>query len=353
MKLDLLSTGISGTVFVIYLGLMYWRHRRGKQTAAISFSTVQQLKTTRSSWRIKGRQVLPILRVLAVLSLLFAFCRPQRGLEIVRTAREGIAIQMVIDRSSSMKEPLEYRGEELNRLEVVKRVFQEFVQGNKAELKGRHNDMIGLTSFAGFVEENAPLTLDHGTLVNFARTITPAIRIEDGTMIGDALYYSTLRLIAVDELLRKAGERDHSYKVKSKIIILLTDGQQTRGGKDPIEAAEFARENKIKVYTIAISSDKTYARKNSIFGQFFSLMERPLDTTMLERVAAITGGVFSKASSGEALVKIYQNIDRLEKSAFSENFTTYKEIFPRFVLLGMSLLCLELILSQTLLRKIP
>lgn len=274
-------------------------------------------------------------------------------MEIIRTSKEGIAVQMVIDRSSSMQEPLKYQGEELDRLEVVKRVFKEFVLGNKQELKGRSSDMIGLTSFAGFVEENAPLTLDHNTIVNFARTITPAVRIEDGTMIGDALYFATLRLISVDELLKKASEKNNDYKINSKIIILLTDGQQTKGGMNPAEAAKFSKENGIKIYTIAITSDSNYVRKDSLFGQFFSMANRQLDTTLLEQVAEITGGTFAKASSGEALVEIYQQIDLLEKSKFEEAFTTYKEQFPFFVFIGLGLLVLEIVLSQTIFRKIP
>ncbi len=353
MKFDLFAVGIAVGSFFVFLMLFLWIHRKGKSRAALRFSSVQQLKASGTSWRVNTRWVLKLLRILTIVFLLIAFTRPQKGLEVVKTAREGIAIQMVIDRSSSMKESLSYKGTELDRLEVVKRVFEEFISGNKDELKGRTNDMIGLNSFAGFVEENAPLTLDHGTLLNFAKTVQPANRYEDGTMIGDALYFSILRLVSVDELLRKAGEKNNDYKVNSKIIILLTDGQQTRGGMNPLEAAEFAKENGIKIYTIAITSDQNYVQHNSVFGKFFSLMDRQLDTTLLEQVAATTGGIFAKATSGEALVKIYQQIDELEKSKFEESFTTYKEKFPLFVQIGILLFVLEVILSQTLFRKIP
>ncbi len=260
---------------------------------------------------------------------------------------------MIIDRSSSMLEPLDYEGEELDRLEVVKRVFKAFILGDRNQLAGRRNDMIGLTSFAGFVEENAPLTLDHNSLVNFARIIRPAARIEDGTMIGDAVYYAVLRLIAVDELLKKAGQKNNEYRVKSKVIILLTDGQQTQGGMNPITAAEFAKENNIKVYTIAITASDAYKRTDSVFGQFFSFGQGQVDTRVLEKTASITGGIFAKASSGEALLQIYQKIDALEKSRFEERFTTYKEHFKTFVYIALFLLLFEITLSQTVFRKIP
>lgn len=343
----------AGGLFLLFLLLVFLIHRKKKAIAPITFSGLEQVKAAGLSWKTKMRWIPLALRIMAIFMLLIAFSRPQKGLEVIKTAREGVAIQMVIDRSSSMTESLTFRGEESDRLSVVKQVFAEFIKGNDSGLQGRSNDMIGLNSFAGFVEENSPLTLDHNTLVNFAKTIRPASRVEDGTMIGDALYYSVLRLISVDELLKKAGEKNNDYKIKSKIIILLTDGQQTRGGMPPIEAARFAADNEIKVYTIAIISDQNYKRQDSLFGQFFSLMDRPLDTSILENVASTTGGLFAKADSGESLVKIYEQIDEMEKSQFDERFTTYKEIFPIFVMIGLILLLLELLVSNTVFRTIP
>ncbi|NQU63376.1 MAG: VWA domain-containing protein [SAR324 cluster bacterium] len=353
MKIDPWFAIVSIGVCLIFVIVFLWQKRSGRLSAALQFSNVHQLRAAGLSWRVRSYWMLSLLRLLAIAFLLFGFLRPQKGLEVVRSAREGVAIQMVIDRSSSMKEALTYQGQELDRLEVVKRVFESFILGDQGQMSGRPVDMIGLSSFAGFVEENAPLTLDHATLVNFARTIRPAGRLEDGTMIGDAIYFATLRLISVDELLRKAGEKDKDYRIKSKIIIILTDGQQTQGGMNPLEAASFSKDNDIKVYTIAITSDSQYTRKDSLFGGIFSLMDRRLDTTLLEKVASVTGGVFARASSGEELLRIYQKIDQLEKSKFEERFTTYKEQFPFFVTIGLSLFLLELLLSLTLFRKIP
>jgi len=353
MNIDPVLAAISGGIFLVFLMVWSWLKRSGRQRTALVFPEIRRFREAGTTWRVRFRWVPEMLRILALILLLIGFLRPQKGLELVRTAREGIAIQMVIDRSSSMKEPLSYRGEELTRLEVVKRVFRYFVLGDGELLSGRPTDMIGLTSFAGFVEENAPLTLDHRSLVNFADTIQTALRFEDGTMIGDAIYFSTLRLIAVDELLQQAGEKEPQYRIKSKIIILLTDGQQTRGGMHPQAAARFSADNGIKVYTIAITSDSRYSRKDSLFGQFFTLMDRQLDTTLLEEAARITGGTFARASSGEELLQIYRQIDELEKSQFEERFTTYKEQFPVFVMAGFVLLTMELALSLTLFRKIP
>jgi len=353
MKFDLYSAIIAVTVLILFLLLQAWRKKGGKHRAAIRFSSFMIVNEAGKSWRIRFRWIPGALRLAALVFFLIGFARPQKGLEVIQTAKEGIAIQMVIDRSSSMKAPLTFAGRESDRLAVVKQVLEKFILGNQDELKGRRNDMIGLISFAGYVEENAPLTLDHGNLVSFARTIPLATRLEDGTMIGDALYYSTLRLVGVDELLKKSSKKNDDFKVKSKVIILLTDGQQTRGGKNPIEAAHFAKENDIKVYTIAIVDSSNYRRQDSPFGQFFSLLNRPVDTSIVEEIASITGGKFAKADSGEALLKIYQQIDELEKTAFDESFTTYKENFTYFVFIGLFLIIAELILSQTLFRKIP
>lgn len=353
MALDINSLLAALICLLIFSLIWMWQIRRNKMQASLLFSSVSLINKTERSWKSQLRWILTFLRVLALLMLLIAFTRPRQGLETIQTAKEGIAIQMVIDRSSSMKEPFTYNGRETDRLEGVKQVFEAFVLGDKDTLPGRMNDMIGLTSFAGFVEENAPLTLDHQNIVNFARTITPAIKIEDGTMIGDALYYASLRLVAVDELLKKANENQADYSVKSKIIILLTDGQQTRGGRNPVEAARFAKENAIKIYTIAIADSELYQKNSSILGQFFSLNPRQVDTSLIEEVARITGGLFSKADSGEGLIKIYEQINLMEKSKFEEKFTTFKEQFMIFVFIGFAILILELILSQTIFRKLP
>jgi Ca-activated chloride channel family protein len=353
MKFDLFTSLVSVAILLLYGGLLFWRIGKRGRTIPLRFSNTQQITLTTVTWKAKYRWILVALRILTLLALLIAFSRPQKGVEVVKTARQGIAIQMVIDRSSSMQKEMSYKGRMYSRLEVVKKVFAKFVAGDGDKLKGRNNDLIGLISFAGFTEENAPLTLDHQSLINFTNTISPAARIEDGTMIGDALYYSTLRLIGIDNILNEGREDKSLYQIKSRVILLLTDGQQTQGGKSPLEAAEFAKKNGIKIYTIAITDNSAYQQQQSLFGSFFTFAERPLDTSLLEEVAAITKGKFSQASSGEALVDIYHNIDTLEKSSFEERFTTYKEQYQVFVMLGLLFLGLEFFLAHTLLRKIP
>lgn len=336
--------------FLVYLFVRY-----AKQfSSTVKYPSIEHAKKGKKSWRTRYRKALIALRFLCLILLLIAFARPQKGQEIQKTSSEGIAIQMVLDRSSSMKEVMSYQGGQFTRLDVVKKVFQAFVEGDSGkELQGRDTDMIGLSTFARFVEENVPLTLDHGNLTQFANSINLAQKVEDGTNIGDAIYYSTLQLISTEKLLEKAKEKKDGYKIQSKIIILLTDGEQTVAGTDMLEAAQFAKKNKIKIYTIAIVGSGRFTSQNSLLGQFFSSGQREINTTTIEQVAKITGGLFSKASSGEALKKIYEQIDQLEKTNFEERFTTYHERFPQFVTWALGILLLEILLSQTLFRKIP
>lgn len=285
----------------------------------------------------------PWLKLLAALCLVIALAQPRYGLNAVKTYKEGIAVEMLLDRSSSMNESMKYQGYLLTRLDVVKQVFLEFVLGNGKELAGRPADRIGLISFAGFAEEEAPLTKDHETLSHFVKAMRSAQDFENGTMIGDGLYYAALRLVSAEELFKG---QEGIQPIESKVIILLTDGQQTKGGLDPKEAAQFAAENGIKVYSIAIVNEP------GMMSGVFSFFDRTLDTSLLEEVAKLSGGRFFKATSGEALREIYQEINELEKTKFEEHFSSYEELFPLFLWMGLALLVAEFLLDRILLRRL-
>jgi Ca-activated chloride channel family protein len=210
-------------------------------------------------------------------------------------------------------------------------------------LEGRSNDLVGLGTFAGFLEENVPLTLDHFTLIDFLKDVKLAQRYEDGTFIGDAVYQSVLRLISIDQFLSNG---DQDYKIKSKIIVLLTDGQHTKGSFPPLDAAKFAQDNNIKIYTIAIQGQEAIQGSRA-------LLFPVLDTSILEDMAKITGGIFSKASSGESLKAIYEKIDKLEKSKISDSTLVKKEWFPLFLKISIFLFLLHLFLKYFVIRKVP
>ena len=293
-------------------------------------------------WQNFLYKALPYIQIFMVAFLLIAFLRPQSSSSLVQLQKEGIAIQVLVDRSSSMRQIMSYNNKKLSRLETVKIVFQDFLLGDEDKLQGRSNDLVGLGTFAGFLEENVPLTLDHFTLIDFLKEIKLAQRYEDGTFIGDALYQSVLRLLSIDQFLSKNSQ---NYKIKSKIIVLLTDGQHTQGSFPPLEAAKFAKENNIKIYTIAITGQENIKGTGS-------LLFPVLDTSILKDIAKITNGTFSTATSGESLKAIYEKIDQLEKSKISDSTLIKQELFPFFLKIAFILFLLQLIIRYFLLKKI-
>jgi Ca-activated chloride channel family protein len=256
-----------------------------------------------------------------------------------------------------MKAEMEYRGRRLNRLEVVKRVFQEFLMGNETTLGGRPNDLVGMVAFARYADTMAPLTLGHGALLRFLDSIHIVNRRpEDGTAIGDALALAAARLkTAEEDLERSSGESgEKEYEIKSKIIILLTDGQNNSGLRAPEEAAELAAEWGIKIYTIGVGSREGVSTVKTLFGNFKVPTGGGVDEKTLERVADITGGVFRLGENAEGLREIYEEIDKLEKSEVeSVRYVDYRELFTPFALTALVLLLLEVTLASTILRRIP
>ena len=337
--------------------LLWLSRRRGKKGAAIRFSSTGIVGKTKRS--IKQQFIfLPLMfRVLALLCLIFALARPQTGREEVKDISKGIAIEMVVDRSGSMGAEMEYKGSHVNRLDVVKQVFKEFVLGGGKDLPGRPNDMIGMIAFARYPDTICPLTLAHGALPPFLDSVKLVERREeDGTAIGDALALAAARLETADETLKQQRKetKDDTYKIKSKVIILLSDGENNFGKRSPLQAAEMAKNWGIKVYTIAIGGGEAVTSIQTPFGTYKVPIGAPVNTDTLEKVAEQTGGFFRKASDAGSLREIYQEIDKMEKSEIeSVRFIDYKEAFPFFALAGILLIGCEIILSCTVFRKTP
>ena len=215
---------------------------RKKHTAAIKFPSLVDMKNCLVSWRIRFRPLLLIARLICIGLLIVALARPRKGTVLSEIAAEAVAIEVVADRSGSMQTEMDYYGQKLNRLEVVKKVLSDFIEGDKKELAGRSNDLVGLVTFARYADTICPLVLNHNVLLEFLKN-TELVRLssEDGTAIGDAIALAAARLKkAEDELQqRKAqliqsgeknlAEREDRFKIKSKVIILLTDGVNNAG----------------------------------------------------------------------------------------------------------------------------
>ncbi len=354
--------------FLVLCPLIWVQWLRRHPHAAVRFSSVDWLKRHGHSFRVSARVLLPLLRTLAVATLIVCIARPQKGNEETRIYSEGIAIQLIVDRSTSMlaEDFTNESGEPINRLEVVKTVVEDFVLGT-GDLEGRPDDLVGLVSFAGYPDSKCPLTLDHAFLSEALRQtqiVSPEEgREEDGTAIGDAL------ALAVEKLRDLDRRRDVSEanRIKSRIIILLTDGENNRGDIDPLKAAELAATYDIKAYTIGAGTDG-YAPmpvKDPFGGTFRRQTRVTIDEETLKTIAETTGGKYFRAKNSASLRNIYKEIDELEKTKTEEKrFMQYTELathpvqlagfeWPPLLGLALVLLALEITLTNTLLRKIP
>lgn len=323
--------------FLLLLGIplvFLFRYRRNKKShSGIPFPSVSLASEIPRSVRQRLGFIKPFLLIFSMVLLVIALARPRYGMEEVKTVNKGIAIEMVIDRSGSMGAGIRYEGKNITRLDAVKLVFTNFVIGNGRELKGRSNDLVGLVSFARYSDTVYPLSLSHITINSFLKNVSlVSDRNEDGTAIGDALSLGAARLKTVEDELDNLNNKD-GYIIKSKIIILLTDGQNNWGKLSPVQAAELARDWGIKIYAIGIGGE---------------------DVDTLTRVANITGGKYFSAGNVQGLTKVYKEIDRLEKSEIeSVKYMDYKEAFLPFATAALISIFLYIILSATLLRRIP
>ncbi|MFG0252043.1 MAG: VWA domain-containing protein [Phycisphaerales bacterium JB038] len=344
---------------------------RPKRRAALLYSSLSLLGHAGPSWRLLLRPLLLVLRLACLALLVVALARPQEVLSETQTRTEGIAIMAVIDRSSSMAERMEFEGALVNRLSVVKQVLAEFVLGNDAELRGRPGDLIGLVSFARYADTICPLVHAHDALVGLAKqTEIVQFRQEDGTAIGDALALAVARLQTLEkrndkelqEAVTKTEEGEDSplaadsadttnFQIKSKIIVLLTDGENNAGQRSPGQAAELARRLGMKIYTVGIGSP----RGSSLFGNRLPLgIGIGIDERMLKAIADHTGGAYFRADDGESLRKVYATIDELEKTEIeSTEYVQYEEAFMPLAKAALLVLLAEILLSTTLLRRSP
>jgi len=344
-------------LLLLTLPVLAWlRWRQGTQRGAIRFSWTGHAREAGPSWRQRLGWLPLALRLLALLFLILAIARPREGQEQVRELNEGIAIEMVVDRSSSMSARMIFENKPMNRLEVVKHVFLRFVLGEEETgLKGRRNDLIGMIAFSRFPETVCPLTLAHQAFPEFLKTVelaTPRSE-EDGTAIGDAVALAAARLKTAEEsLARQNTGKSKPYTIKSKVIILLTDGRQTAGTRDPMDAAKLAEEWGIKIYCVAVGGPPDPRSRDAFFGTLFQAQE--VDDGTLRAIATRTGGRYFEADDAGTLQGIYRQIDALERTEIEAvRFTHYKEQFAPYALAAMFLLLAELILHHTLFRRIP
>jgi Ca-activated chloride channel family protein len=248
---------------------------------------------------------------------------------------DAVDIVLLIDVSTSMRaEDLATTSQRMNRLDAAKRVIVEFI-------KNRPNDRIGIVVFSGLPYTIAPLTLDHGWLLQQMERIETGM-IEDGTAIGDGLASAINRL------------RDS--KAKSKVLILLTDGINNAGALTPANAALAAKALGIKVYAVgAGTSGIVQFPIQDAFGRTRYVRERSdIDEALLKQIADMTGAMSFRATDFASLKKTYEQIDAMEKTEIEvEQYTRFEERFQPFLILGLICLGLEKLLSLTRLGRLP
>jgi len=347
--------------------LAYLMARRGR-TAAVRFPSLMDMKSCFVSWRLKLRPLLTVARVVCLGLLIVALARPRQGTVLSEISTEGVAIEVVVDRSGSMQTEMGYYGQKLNRLEAVKKVLADFIMGDQKGLVGRSSDLIGLITFARYADTICPMVLGHNVLLEFLRkTEIVRLRSEDGTAIGDAIALGAARLKKAEEEIehRRAqlglGEGESSdnegqggFKIKSKVMVLLTDGRNNMGQYDPLEAAELAKKWGIKIYTVGIGSAEAYTTIQTMMGSFKVPTHQDLDEGLLKVIAEKTGGFYGRADDAKALRRIVQKIDELEKTEVkSIQYTQYAERFGPWTWAALSVLTFEMVAGCTIFRKIP
>ncbi len=339
---------------LVAAGLWMFRRRRH---AAVLFSSVELLKNLPVTWAQRIKHLLPLVFLAGLSLMVIALARPQHGKEEFRIRAEGIAVEMVVDRSGSMRAlDFELDNNRASRLAVVKKVFKDFVSG-EGGLPGRPDDLIGLIDFGGFVESKCPLTFDHGALLQLLDTVKIPEPITDsrGNVINARLLQEEW-MTAIGDALATAVERLKPIKAKSKIIILLSDGVSNAGVVDPAEAAKAAKAYGIKIYTIGIGTTGYVPMPaEDAFGRQVLVQEMvEIDEKALKKIADTTGGKYYNAQDTETLRKIYADIDKLEKTTTEGRlYTEYRELFSYALFPGLGLVLLEMVLACTRFRSLP
>jgi Ca-activated chloride channel family protein len=258
-----------------------------------------------------------------------ALARPQSSNSWQNVTTEGIDIVIALDISTSMLA----RDFQPDRLEAAKEVATRFISG-------RPNDKIGLVVFAGESFTQCPLTTDHAVLINLFQDIHSNM-IEDGTAIGNGLATSVARL--------------KESTAKSRVIILLTDGENNRGAIAPVTAAEMAKTYGIRVYTVGVGTIGTAPYPvPTPFGTQIREVEVKIDEKTLQEIADITEGSYFRATNNNKLVQIYEQIDKLEKSKIEvKEYSKKDEEFQRYAAMAVVILAAGLFLKLTVFRNIP
>lgn len=320
---------VLGALLLLPILIYEYMRRNNKQQAALLVTTTHFVKGT-GSFRTTLHHLPFVLRCLAIICIIIALARPRQKFSETQTGGEGIDIMLCFDISGSMTE----KDFEPNRLEASKQVAANFV-------RNRTGDEIGIVIFSNLSFTLCPLTTDHDAVLNQIQNIESGYLQDEGTAIGSGLATSVDRL--------------RNSKSKSKIIILLTDGVDFGGTIPPDLALQMAKYYGIKVYTIGVGSEKEVDEiVDSPLGPVVQHKKLQFNEPLLKRLAEQTGGQYFHATDNNALAKIYQSINQLEKSRIEvTNYKRYTDKYFPLLAAALVYLLLEILLRYTVFKKFP
>ena len=341
----------------------FWRLWRRRTQPAMTYSVVRRAKIAGAGTAAKLRWLPYALRAAALTLLIVCIARPVRINEQSSTLTDGVAIELVVDRSSSMLAmDFTRNGRPADRLTALKDVVDRFVDGG-ANLPGRKDDLVGLVTFARFADSVSPLTMDHEWLLEGLKDIEPADPAigDDGTAIGDAVSLGAEKLRDVTD-----GKRTGSSRIKSKVLVLLTDGENNAGDIDPMTAAQLCKSLGIRLYAIGMSKRGTALMPvRTLLGTQMVPQNMNIDEVLLTKMATETGGLYFRAEDTKSLENIYGRIDELEKTVTEQKRTILAKdlavegfrlggiAWPSLLTLLLVLLAMELLLLHTKLKTLP
>lgn len=309
--------------FIIY-------YLKKKFKVSYKISTKKIIGKVPETFKVKIFKAMPYIWILSMVLMVFTLAEPVKKREYEEIITQGIDIILTLDSSGSM---LSEDFKPKNRLNVAKEVVKEFIEG-------RRGDRLGLVVFSADAITQCPLTTDYNVLLQTLEKVEIGM-LEDGTAIGNGLSLSVARL--------------KNSKAKSKVIILLTDGQNNRGEISPLTAMEIAKTYKIKVYTIGVGT-KGYAMmpvEDPIFGKRYVQVPVNIDEELLQRIAQETGAKYFRATDPEKLKEIYKSIDQMEKSEVkTKKYVIYKTKYIYTLMVSFILFSVWLIFNF-LWRQIP
>lgn len=320
---------------LLLLPVIAWLKGRFGGTPGVVFSSTGALEKIGTRRRSRVGGLLTSLALVALACFTVAAARPQLGSTITRVEASGIDIMLAIDVSGSMKaEDFSIGNQRANRLDAVRQVTERFITE-------RPNDRIGIVAFAGRPYLVSPLTLDHEWLIRNLERVQIGL-VEDGTAIGSAI--------------ASAAKRLENKEAKTKLIVLLTDGDNNAGKVMPLTAAEAAKALGIRIYTIGAGTrgNAPYPMTDAFGRTVYRNVPVEFDENVLKQIASISGGQYFRATDTRSLAEIFGEIDKLEKSKIEiEKIAQYEDLFPWLLMAGVIFLLVETVGSQTLWRRLP